>query len=656
MSEPTTLQKRQQEMHRPFQPLDTTEGRAGRAIAAPQAQYAGWADVFARTTANVQPLVNQVINARNKEDPELLLAQEYYAKGTFDLEEMIRNSTPEERDAWKKEAAAKDQTTSEYLKGRADRAIQEQLFAQGIPYRKQFAARESTLDKINLEGYKAIENRDNTFNNNLTDAAIKNGTAIYNADGSVNVTKTVQYNKQLIDATRRVTRGGDNPLAELGLTIENYEQAPPEERKEIDNQIFTNQTTAYNMMMTSTLQKGIGLLLNGELPPEKMRMEFDVLYNDAERLIQEGNYPNEAIRTRLLNHLKTYKTQIDSVLNETKITREDQANLLKTIEAQIQISALLANNKLGELARTTVAVGGQTASAIIQAEMIQDLGSQLASDIATWDPPVRQMVANRFANSYAIMNGYTPTYGSHEDQRAAKVAIDNFTKKELEANKEWEKIPFENKNVIRNNLIDTSMAAGRALQGDKGSMPYALEYYANYIDALRNPNILNTLKINKDISSQMYNVNTTAQVAARVMQSSSGPAGVWRTTGNHETRKIYYDAESDTFSSNNAKSLLMNQGTDSVGIFYPGTLDSNWEESISTLNKLYEALENATELELGRRINANEKKEVRDYIINMMYASGIPESTLVLDEEPNTVTQTNPSSYKGNTDSVLVNK
>lgn len=641
MANPTTLQQRQQEMHRPFQPLDTTEGRQGRAIAAPQEQYAGGWNVAARTTSNLDSLAGQftrmVTSSGTKgkeEDPELNLAYDMYAQQVFELEDWFRNAPPEEREAAKKEAAARDQTMSEYLKGLADRNVQERLIAAGVPFRKQFTARENTIDKINLEGYKAIENRNNTMNNSLVQTAVTNGTAVYNDDGSVNYIETLTYNKKLIDANRKIVQNSKNPLQALGLSPENYAIAKPHEKIIIDDIIFKDQIGAYNDMLVQYLQTSLQYLKNGQMPPEKIRLEFDTLYHESERLITEGNFPNDAIKTRLLNNLKTYKDQIDATLGERQVSVSDMENNLKGIQAMIQTSALFDEGDLGQFARTATALGGTVTGQLIQNNIIKDLGTSASANIATWDDKTKKAVAARFANATAIINGFQPKYGTTEDQRAAKAAVDNFTKQTLNAQNDWNKLSFEEKNVIRNNLLDTVTNAQSAIRGERSSLATAMESYANYIDTLNNPNTLNVLKINPDLK-QGYNVATTSQVAAKVISSPSGPAGVWRTTVESEYRKIYYDEESDKFISKlPTNSLYLQKGLTGIPLVSPLTTDASWEASIDNLNKVYEALENSVELKLERPMNADEKLEVRDYIINLMYASGIPETTLVLEDNP----------------------
>ena len=86
MANQTTLQQRQ----RPFQPLDTTKGRAGRPIAAPQAQYAGGWNIIQDVTGRLASLYARTSGGqKDEEDPELILAQDMYAQAAFDLQEQI---------------------------------------------------------------------------------------------------------------------------------------------------------------------------------------------------------------------------------------------------------------------------------------------------------------------------------------------------------------------------------------------------------------------------------------------------------------------------------------------------------------------------------------------------------------------------------------
>lgn len=619
MANPTTLQMRQQEIHRPFQPLDTTEGRAGRPIAAPQAQYAGGWNIIQDVTGRLASLYARTSGGqKDEEDPELIMAQDLYAQGAFDLQEQIGKWSTEDQQALARDAAAKGQTSSEYLKNLYDKQIQAKGAELGIAPRKLMKAREAYF-KAEVEGLKTAETRQYQQTKLVTDELIKNGYGVYDDNANIDVIATRKKASEIMEANTLKDATFDEGIGKnLGFTMAEYTAANNIQRQRMDDEIanyaFKN---VVNPLISLDLEAVRQAVDSGQITD--VREAIGAFRNSMMAATQQINQSNDVpagAKTRLLNDMQNISKYIETLEKQPDTQLKDLENAMTKTTLLMKARALQDPGTIGLITRVANVLPPELANTVIQS-IKADPSKQLfdlASSVKSFDSTIKasnltdnelRQYANITGNIANILEGQSPTYGTKDDQtKATAIALKYIQQSIINPEKTTPQQRMEALNTADYILN----VCNKALRKDPDVKGASGEAYANFIELGSRNEFRGMLVANESLKQKfldLYNPVTDSYLIY-----PSGPAGVLRNTTPTDDRWIAYDETSGMFVGGRA-------------LISGGTTGLSFNKTVDRINNAFKTKCFGFEVEKNREPDSSEKKQIADDIIKILLAANV---------------------------------
>lgn len=619
MANPTTLQMRQQEIHRPFQPLDTTEGRAGRPIAAPQAQYAGGWNIIQDVTGRLASLYSRTSGGqKDEEDPELIMAQDLYAQGAFDLQEQIGKWSTEDQQALARDAAAKGQTSSEYLKNLYDKQIQAKGAELGIAPRKLMKAREAYF-KAEVEGLKTEETRQYQQTKLATDELIKNGYGVYDDNANIDPIATRKKASEIMEANALKDSTFDEGVGKnLGFTMAEYTAANSIQRQRMDDEIanyaFKN---VVNPLVSLDLEAVRQAVDSGQITD--VREAIGAFRNSMMSATQQINQSNDVpagAKTRLLNDMQNISKYVETLEKQPDTQLKDLENTMTKTTLLIKARALQDPGTIGLITRVANVLPPELANTVIQSikadpsKPLFDLASSVKSFDSTikasnlTDNELRQF-ANVAGNVANILEGQSPTYGTKDDQtKATAITLKYIQQSIVNPDKATpqQRMEMINSTEFLLNTCDKALRKDPDVKGASG------QAYANFIEFASTDNFKGVFLTNNNLKQKfldLYNPVTDSYLIY-----PSGPAGVLRNTTPTDDRWIAYDETSGIFVGGRA-------------MLSGGTTGWSFNKTVDRINDAFKTKCFGFEVEKNREPDSSEKKQIADDIIKMLLAANV---------------------------------
>ena len=632
-----TLQQRQQEMHRPFQPTDTTTGRAGRAIAEPQEQYAGgWAvaaDIIRNSSGVLKNLVQEERSKKNELNP---IAADMWAEASIKAEVGLQQLDQESREKLRRAAAIAGQTEHAYFKTQVMNETYQAINETGLVSPSDNLYAKEQRFKPDMSGYQTVETRQYNLDQKLLDSMATNNTAVYNKDGTINTVATLQKGYETIKAAETYTNNtiAESAMESLNITPEMYENSKNN----------TSQRRAYNIaiankafditvrpLLGDEIQSIYNILKEGGDPTtviEKLTMDA----NDARRQILSGYYPSKDIQDDLLARLSSFETQAKTLLStkgETKKYYEDQLAVLK---ARLQLHTLKEKGIAGDLARAVVSYPGSDQllyDYLSYSKKRATVGNALLKEGASLYNIANNMtdqdyveLNNQLKNVEAIQEGTTPTHGTTKDISIATAFTNDQARKKLSSVKTFSELSEKDQSDIRGNLAVTLYSAEDAVNGRPGAINSKGEKYANFLEKMTSQEFLEKVLVdsnNLDLKDSY--INLTPRV---VRHSLPIITDAIRASTNWD-QSIVYDEKTKQFI--NTQSLLppVQQAQD---LLLPGgATQYEFDRAVQQVNTCLKALINARQLQQNSPLSEEQEKEIVDFIKSLLKTK-IPESKM----------------------------
>lgn len=618
MANQTTLQMRQQEIHRPFQPLDTTEGRAGRPIAAPQAQYAGGWNLIQDVTGRLASLYAHTSGGqKDEEDPELILAQDLYAQAAFDLQEQIGTWSKEDQQALARDAAARGQTSSEYLKNLYDKQIQAKGAELGIAPRKLMKARD--YFKAEVEGLKTAETRQYQQTKLVTDELIKNGYGVYDDNANIDTIATRKKASEIMEANALKDSTFDEGVGKnLGFTMAEYTAANSIQRQRMDDEIanyaFKN---VVNPLISLDLEAVRQAIDSGQITD--VREAIGAFRNSMMSAIQQINQSNDVpagAKTRLLNDMQNISKYVETLEKQPDAQLKDLENAMTKTTLLMKAQALQDPGIVGLITRVANILPPELANTVIQsikADPSKPLFS-LASSVKNFDSTIKasnltdnelRQYANITGNIANILEGQSPTYGTKDDQtKATAIALKYIQQSIVNPDKATpqQRMEIANSTEFLLNICDKALRKDPDIKGASG------QAYANFIEFASTDNFKGVFLTNNNLKQKfldLYNPVTDSYLIY-----PSGPAGVLRNTTPTDDRWIAYDETSGMFVGGRA-------------MISGGTTGWSFNKTVDRINNAFKTKCFGFEVEKNREPDSSEKKQIADDIIKMLLAANV---------------------------------
>lgn len=555
----STLQQKTQEMHRPFQPLDSTEGRAGRPIAAPQAQYAGGWNIIQDVTGRLASLYSSTSRG-SKKDELNPLAAEAYSAAAFDLQNL--NLTPEEREEYDRQAALAGQTTSAYLRNMADKNVQEFLAKNNVSYNDMMVAREARF-KADQTGLEKVESKQLEMDQKILTTMEENNLAVYDSNGHINRSATLSKAYGISDSLQNLNSELDEQLARIGLNKDVYIMAKGPQKQAIDNLLMKQRIQDYNIVVLNEFLPTMHKILDGSIDTE------DGL-NSLKALIEAGKRGNLAIfatdkdmRESINSYLDSYYNEAEAFLKNKSISLKEKEDYLKMLKTRLQIEGLEGANKASQVERGMVKYPNISAGLLAQEGGLGAYLNPNEFDLATlggapltnyYNGVPKQAIqeqSNLLQNAHNILEGSQPTAGSIANQKYAQGYIQDYGSKALQANSgNYNKISPEEKAAVNGTLANTvnqmidvlTKPQDRTVQRDANART------ANVITLINDNNYYNALKHpdNQQLKEQYTSLGDA--VLKRSLTSGIGPAAVLaRTSVENKDRTIIFNEKTRQF-------------------------------------------------------------------------------------------------------------
>ena len=631
-----TLQQRQQEKHRPFQPTDTTTGRTGKAIAEPQEQYAGgWAvaaDIIRNSSGVLKNLVQEERSKKNELNP---IAADMWAEASIKTEVGLQQLDQESREKLRRAAAIAGQTEHEYFKTQVMNETYQAISEAGVSASDNIYAREQRF-KPDMSGYQTVETRQYNLDQKLLDSMATNNTAVYNKDGTINTVATLQKGYETIKAAETYTNNtiAESAMESLNITPEMYENSKnnTSQRRAYDIAIANKAfDITVRPLLGDEIQSIHNILKEGGDPTaaiEKLTMDA----NDARRQILSGYYPSKDIQDDLLARLSSFETQAKTLLStkgETKTYYEDQLAVLK---ARLQLHTLKEKGIAGDLARAAVANPGSDQllyDFLSYSNKRATVGNALLKEGASLYNIANNMtdqdyveLNNQLKNVEAIQEGATPTHGTTKDISIATAFTNDQARKKLSSVKTFSELSEKDQSNIRGNLAVTLYSAEDSVNGRPGAINSKGEKYANFLEKMTSQEFLEKVLAdpnNLDLKDSY--VNLTPSV---VRQSMPLITDAIRTSTNWD-QSIMYDEKTKQFI--NTQSLLSPMDQSFNLLFPGGATQYEFDRSVQQVNTCLKALINARQLQQNKPLSEEQEKEIVDFIESLLKTK-IPESKM----------------------------
>lgn len=646
MSQPTTIQMRQQEMHRPFQPLDSTEGRTGKAIAEPQETYAGWANIIQDVTGRMAKLYASTSRGSSKEDdPQLQRVEDLYSEAAYKAGEHISSWSEAEQQAWKLNAAAVGQTPEGLLKNWYHSQVVEQARAEGIPWRKIMDANKDYF-KPEVKGMETYEQRQFNFNKSMIDWAIQNNVAVTDQFGNVRQEATLEYMDSVAqmasysilnpEEKEQVIYGlvapGFNPIA--------YARGTPEQKQIYDAKMIQGiakqpfYTEALNTALMD-VRKAIG---DGSIGNYRDAIQAtQAKLTDIEYEIRATPAPS-SVKEALLAQVTSFKNNILTPYeNRPDRSLKDFDNSLQVAQIEWKIRGLLRSDEIGQIARVRAMLGEQAASELIKTFVASNpqafgVGKELGLAVQNVNPQQLISLNNVAGNFTNILSGGAATYGTQEDQlQGAALAqqYSNQTVQELNRQPDSAFADIEGRkqkaSAVSNWSYQTAVAAN-AVANDRylGSSSNKDQYLGNYRDMLNNEDYIKFLTRPSEERTRNLIIQTTPEVTTAILQHPS-MSGVLKQVEPAEDRWITYDPELKQFTTGQAR----------FG-FQEGTHNWTMNRITNELNKVLVMDINSKQLEMNRNLTDKERADIAKNIFMQLRVMGVNKDLLVEPVMPET--------------------
>lgn len=631
-----TLQQRQQEMHRPFQPLDTTTGRTGKAIAEPQEQYAGGWAVAADIIRNSSGVLKNLVQEESKKNELNPIAADMWAEASIKAEVGLQQLDQESREKLRRAAAIAGQTEHAYFKTQVMNETYQAINETGLVSPSENLYAKEQRFKPDMSGYQTVETRQYNLDQKLLDSMATNNTAVYNKDGTINTIATLQKGYETIKAAETYTNNtiAESAMESLNITPEMYENSKnnTSQRRAYDTAIANK---AFDITIRPLLEDEIQSIYNafkeGGDPTaaiEKLTMDA----NDARRQILSGYYPSKDIQDNLLARLSSFETQAKTMLSskgESKTYYEDQLAVLK---ARLQLHTLKEKGIAGDLARAAVANPGSDQllyDFLSYSDKRATVGQALLNEGASLYNIANNMtdqdyveLNNQLKNVEAIQEGATPTHGTTKDISIATAFTNDQARKKLSSVKTFSELSEKDQSNIRGNLAVTLYSAEDAVNGRPGAINSKGEKYANFLEKMTSQEFLEKVLVdpnNLDLKDSY--VKLTPSV---VRQSLPIITEAIRASTNWD-QSIVYDEKTKQFI--NTQSLLPPMDQAQNLLLPGGTTQYEFDRSVQQVNTCLKALINARQLQQNKSLSEEQEKEIVDFIKSLLKTK-IPESKM----------------------------
>lgn len=637
MANVSTLQQRQQEIHRPFQPFTSTEGRAGRAIAEPQETYAGGWNVVSDIVGHAPKIISNIIPKNDELNP---IAANAWAQANFDYNKHLSELTPEETERLDVLAQQVHQTRPEYLKNLYIQRTTQYLTDLGIsPYEQMYAQEKAW--KLEATGDAAkVEQREYEINKAKAEAMDKEGLAVRNPDGTVDVRRTVLFANELERSQDILVNGADSLMNRRGITREMYvhaEKNDPQTKRAYDWMIENDAKKEGIAPQLSVAINSLGNRIAAGEDPTQMVLYLDTEFATAERFINEGYWPSKDIQDNLIAYVKTYKDQVSNWLKDRSLSKEYLTDKLAELQLGLRMAALQDPGDVGVIARTSVALEDPGTNLLMSVINFDKSKLATGAEVETFGKNSLQLVRNMsnskvkhisnvYNNVLEINQGVPPTSGTPESRSEAWAFADNRAREAIRVG--WDKMPDEEKAEIQNYLSVTDQRAQDVLANRKDTQGKQGEYLANFLEKLNKPEYVTALMLPDNTELRNSYVNNADPVIQKVLRMPSGPAGTFRTTSTTAPyRRVLFDVESNKFYSPTG-SFLEGVGRRTTNLFKSGesifeTTDRTWNKALEQVNDCYNAAVTAEALNRGRPLNEEERVKVAEYIKNLLKVSGV---------------------------------
>lgn len=624
----STLQQRQQEIHRPFQPFADTEGRVGRNIAEPQEQYAGGWNIAADVTKNLGQQYHTIKTSNRGDEKINPIAASAWAQASFDFNEHINNLTPEEKHYWDTEAQRTGQTTHEYLKQQYAQRTVDFLYSKDISPWEVMYAKEKAF-KADVTGAKDYEQIVKKDQDTLLEFAKNNNMYITDEYGNLDRQATLQNTKRTVDAafTLAITQQ-DQAWAEvitpnLNITFGDYQNATSEQKKVIETDIANLYwRKSYSPLIEQNLDALQVALNAGNIKSfRELALDINGKIQQAYAEVDIIQMPTES-KKLLKGMLNDYRTNIINKMEQVPDQSvKDLENIVTVDRLVSQISASQDKGTVGLLysARQTLGDAG------VQ-KIIEVMGAE-ATKAFKVGGDIRQYLTNLSTKPEAqknlvyIMDGvaklYTgqePTYGDIDTKQKAKaIAWDNYQEYLKTRDLSTYRVPgqhiMNNENAadILKNRADTALMLvnninSGSLQGEEGST------IKNFMEVLEDEKSLNFLQyeVPKDIKDK-YIQAAPGITDARLTYPDLG--GVLSKIQPNENRWISFDTTN--------KKFIVGQASEFLGVgpgFSSGTSNKTMLNIAEEMTQVLNCKLNAAVLYLGAPVD---DATVEEYVKNM---------------------------------------
>lgn len=632
MANVSTLQQRQQEIHRPFQPYSETEGRVGRNIAAPQEQYAGGWAVAADAAEHIAGVTRTTISSTfNKEKDKLNpLAANAFAQAAFDFQKHLSNMSPEEREHYTKLAQEANQTSHEYLKGLYSQRAVDFLTEQGVSPIEQMYAKEKAF-KTDVTGAKEYEQRQAAFDKATIDWAQSHNLAVINPrTGSVDMEATLEKMASVTEGIQALMNGEDWSLIKKLTDIDQAEwERMTDEQRKVKAPVIAE--ALYAKYVTPAIGIDFQVLSNklkaGEISNYREAIvQVGMNLDDAIASVKMGVMPTET-KEILVNRLTDFKNNtIKSMENLPEKSTQDLENAFKTARLKMKIAALNRDDIAGKFARGIEVYGEQFMSRVAEYWMVSNadafgVGKNFDQALDNMDKRAFESLGNFVDNLVSIKRGNQPTSGSEESQKQAKAFMAQETRNYLQQTGDYTRpdgiIPEKETEVQKflDVVVDGDLML---LQGIGNTQGKENTIVGDYIWVMsRKDYIPFLMRENQETLRKKY-ISVNADITDKYMLSPQ-VAGVLKDTGVNENRWISYDTTNKKFITGQADRWIPWIGPGLSG----GT--SNWtmNDVTESLNKTLAAKRNGAMLYLGRDLSDEEINSLVENMYNNMSKYGV---------------------------------
>ena len=645
MAYQSILQQRQQEIHRPFQPLSTTIGREGKAIAEPQEKYAGWWNPIEDISGRLASLYERTGRKKDEEDPQETMAQDLYSQASFDIQNQMLDWTKQDQEDLEYAAAAKGQTSSEYLKNIYDKEVQAKAVELGIPPRKLMKARQAYYN-AEIKGLETTENRQYEQTKAVTNEIIKDGYGIADSNGNIDLVATRQKAAAIMEANELKDATFDKGVgARLGFTLAEYNLANKEQQRQMDDQIANFVfSDIVNPLLSVDIESVVKAVNSGAVKDlREGALMFKSSLQSAIQQINQSNDVTAGAKQRLIADVENISKYIEELEKQPDVQLKDLKNAMEKTTLLMKAAALNDKGAVGLITRTSAVLPPELANYVIEVVRAKSPKLfQLAEDVESLDPVLRTLaltpaelrqygyIGGNIAN---ILEGKSPEYGTNDDKIKSRAIASKYLQQSIvnpDKVTPQQRMEMTNVTSYMLNMADKALRKDPDVQGVSG------EAYANIVKWAADDKGKGLFVLNNDIRNKTIEIGNS--VADSYLLYPTGPAGVLRNTTPTDDRWVAYDEASNSFVGGKA-------------MFSGGTSGWAFNPAVEEINNAFKAKVTFFELENNKEATAEDKKQIANDVIKLLVAANVDlkmfKSFTSSSEVKKKIT---PSTYKGNID------